>query len=309
MSIPESLLGTQLIEILQNLFAPEYDWIFIAITLLGSDAFLTGLGAVIYWCVDKSRGRLVTYILFFGAYVNFFLKVLIPWPRPPIEFRIIETSETSYGFPSGHAQDSSAFWTTVSLSFRKWALTALGVVIVAAVGISRVYLGVHYPAQVIGGWAVGSAIAFAGMLTLRRLPVRTSEARIASRLLFLVGALVPLAFAAGLGGTDGINLGRIGGYLLGFGIGSLAEIRYVRFSVQVNCVRKVFRAAIGGTVAGLLALALTRLLPGAHFIQSFASSLILGLVVALVVPMLLSVIESTWRSDIPEVGSKNAFNG
>ena len=80
MSFRELLYGTQLIEILQDLFSPQFDWIFVAITSLGDGTVLVGLGAAIYWCFDKPRGRLVTYILLSGAYLNLFLKILVPWP-------------------------------------------------------------------------------------------------------------------------------------------------------------------------------------------------------------------------------------
>jgi hypothetical protein len=74
----ELLYGTQLIEILQSLLAPQFNWVFAAITLLGDGTVLVALSAAIYWCFDKPRGRLVTYILLLGAYLNLFLKILVP---------------------------------------------------------------------------------------------------------------------------------------------------------------------------------------------------------------------------------------
>jgi len=124
-----------MIEMLQSFFAFQFSFLFVAVTSLGDGTVLAGLSAAIYWCFDKSGGRVITYVLFFGAYLNFFLKILIAWPRPPIEFRIAEKSETSYGFPSGHAQDSRI-------------LGILGVAIVVAVGISRVWATLSFS----GNW-------------------------------------------------------------------------------------------------------------------------------------------------------------
>jgi membrane-associated phospholipid phosphatase len=298
LSLEELLLGPRLIEILQNLFAPQFNSIFAAITLLGDDAVLVGLGAVVYWCLDKRRGRLVTYVLLFGAYLNFFCKILVHWPRPPVELRIIEKNETSYGFPSGHVQDSTTFWAWVSLDFRKWILAALGTVIVIAVGISRIYLGTHYPAQVIGGWVFGLVVAGVGMIALRHLATRNKESTAMIKALFVVAMLVPLAVAASLGATGEANPGRIGGYLFGFWLGALAEARYVQFTTEVSGAQKILRIAIGCAVTGFLVLALQRILPETSLIPSFSNSVIQGLTVALIIPALFSVIErSRTRKD------------
>lgn len=291
MPLGDLLLGTQMIEILQSIFAPECNWIFLAITLLGDETVLVGLSAVIYWCFDKRRGRSVTYILLFGAYVNFFLKTLIPWPRPPANLRMVEKSEASYGFPSGHAQDSTTFWAWVSLDSRKRSLAFIGTAIVGAVGISRVYLGVHYPVQVIGGWVIGLSVAFVGMMILHHLSPRSEDTSLMRRTLFPVMILVPLIAAAFLGGASEVNAGRVGGYLFGFWLGALAEVRYVKFTTEVGRAQKILRAVIGGAAVGLLALAFVTVFPGTYLIPSFVNSVIQGLTVALIIPALFKMIE------------------
>lgn len=298
LSLEELLLGPRLIEILQNLFAPQFNSIFAAITLLGDDAVLVGLGAVVYWCLDKRRGRSVTYVLLFGAYLNFFCKILVHWPRPPVELRIIEKNETSYGFPSGHAQDSTTFWAWMSLDFGRWVPAALGTVIVIAVGISRIYLGVHYPAQVIGGWVIGLVVTGMGIIALRHLATRNKESTVMTQALFVVAMLLPVAVGASLGATGEANPGRIGGYLFGFWLGTLAEARYVQFTTEVSGAQKILRIAIGGAVTGFLVLALGQFLPETSLIPSFPNSIIQGLTVALIMPALFNVIErSRTRKD------------
>lgn len=292
MSLGEILFGIELIRTLQSLFAPGLSWIFVGISLLGSDTVLVGLSAVIYWCFDKRRGRLVTYILFLGAYLNFFLKVLIPWARPPAELRLAEKNETSYGFPSGHAQDSTTFWTWISLSLRKRVLSVFGAGIVLMVGISRVYLGIHYPAQVIGGWVIGLAVAGLGTLALRYIPSRSRRVEVLPNVLFAIATLVPLVIAATLGASGEVNPGRIGGYLFGFSVGAIAEDRYVDFAVDIGMGQIALRIAIGGTLTGVLALALGPILPDNQVMSSFANSAILGLCIVLMAPVLFNTIES-----------------
>jgi membrane-associated phospholipid phosphatase len=276
---------------LQSLFSPQLSWVFEAITLLGDGTVLVGLSAAIYWCFDKSCGRLVTYVLLLGAYLNFFLKIFIPWPRPPYDLRLAEKSETSYGFPSGHAQNSTTFWTWITLHFRKRILGLLGVIVVVAVGISRIYLGLHYLAQVIGGWAFGVAVACFGMLLLQHIPGRNGRMRAIPQVLFAFSTLIPLVIAVMLGAANEIDPGQIGGYLFGFSLGALAEDKYVRFTVNISTLRRILRLAIGGALTGVMLLALQPILPDTYLVTTFVSSVIRGLFVAVIVPAVFTRIE------------------
>lgn len=290
LSLAELLFGTQLIQMLQSLFA-QFNWAFEAITLLGDGTILVGLSAAIYWCFDKSRGRLVTYVLLFGAYLNFFLKILILWPRPSVDLRLAEKGETSYGFPSGHAQDSTTFWTWTTLDFRKRILGLLGAAMVIAVGISRIYLGLHYLGQVIGGWIIGLAVACFAMLVLQHIPHRNDRIRAIPQILFAFSTLVPLVIAMVLGAANEVDPGQIGGYLFGFSLGVLAEDKYVRFTLDISPTQRILRLAVGGLLIGLLFLALRPVLPDAYLIPSFANSVIRGLCVAVIVPVVFTRIE------------------
>jgi membrane-associated phospholipid phosphatase len=291
LTLAELLFGTQLIKMLQSLFSTQLSWVFEAITLLGDGTVLVGLSAAIYWCFDKSSGRLVTYVLLFGAYLNFFLKIFIPWPRPPADLRLAEKSEASYGFPSGHAQNSSTFWTWITLDFRKRVLGVLGVIVVVAVGISRIYLGLHYLAQVIGGWAFGVAVACFGMVLLQHIRHRNDRIRAMPQVLFAFSTLIPLVIAVMLGAASQTDPGQIGGYLFGFSLGALAEDKYVRFTVDISTAQRILRLAIGGALTGLLVLALQPILPDAYLVPTFASSVIRGLFVAAIVPAVFTRIE------------------
>ena len=274
--------------------------VFATITLLGSEEVLVGIAAIVYWCFDKPRGRFVTYVLLLGAYLNLFLKLLIPWPRPPVNLRIVEKDETSYGFPSGHAQDSTTFWAWISLDFRKRILGIVGVVIVAAVGMSRIYLGLHYPAQVIGGWVIGLAVAGIGMRIAQHLPSRSERISKMPQALFAFATLAPAVVAVALGGAGDVNPARIGGYLFGFSLGALAEDRYVRFTTKISHPQRAIRVVVGGAIAGFLVLVLGRVAPDAYLIPSFANSVVLGLTVALIAPSLFTAIERNRNRKNPQ---------
>jgi len=96
-----------------------------------------------------------------GAVLSFLLKILFHRTRPDL-FQVVK--ETSYSFPSGHALATMCFYGMVAfLIMRKtssWrgrlTVMTLTVILSVLIGISRIYLGVHYPTDVIAGYAVGS---------------------------------------------------------------------------------------------------------------------------------------------------------
>ena len=102
------------------------------------------------------------------------LKNLVDRPRPPVADRLIV--ETSWSYPSGHALGATSVIgvltivvvASVSRRAARAAATALGVLLIAAIGISRVYLGVHWPSDVLAGWLVGGLwLAFCHALASR----------------------------------------------------------------------------------------------------------------------------------------------
>ena len=291
MSFADLLFGPELIQFLQSLFGAEFNRIFVGISLLGNDEVLVGLCAIVYWCFDKRRGRLVTYILLFGAYLNFYFKILVPSPRPPVDLRIAERNETSFGFPSGHAQDSTTFWTWISFDFRKRMLAVLGTLIVAAIGISRIYLGVHYPGQVIGGWVIGFAFAGLCALIIQQLPAPTGRVQAVQQALFAIASLIPTFLAVWLGAVGEVNPGLVGGYLFGFSLGAIAEDRFVSFRTDVTTAKRILRIIIGGAMTSLVVLALGRIVPDSSLISSFADSFIRGLTVVLIAPAIFKIVE------------------
>lgn len=150
----------------QSYAAPLWDAVFIFFSALGVQDFYLAAIPLIYWCLDRPFG--VRLAVFFSASMdlNGYLKDLFALPRPGgANLRIVyQESGTGYGFPSGHAQGSTTFWGYLAYHFKKPWLTLLAVAVIALVSLSRVYLGLHFPADVLGGVAIGLAIL--GLITL-----------------------------------------------------------------------------------------------------------------------------------------------
>jgi membrane-associated phospholipid phosphatase len=96
-----------------------------------------------------------------GAALNFWLKFLFHRSRPDL-FRVVQ--ETGYSFPSGHVIASMCFYgmgaflimRTISSWRGRLAVATLAGILIVAIGVSRIYLGVHYPTDVLAGFAAGS---------------------------------------------------------------------------------------------------------------------------------------------------------
>ena len=91
--------------------------------------------------------------------LNLVVKTFFARPRPDLLERLV--TETSYSFPSGHSMVSAALALSLVLIAWKtrwrWWVVAGAVAYVALIGLTRLYLGVHYPTDVLAGWTLGGA--------------------------------------------------------------------------------------------------------------------------------------------------------
>ena len=156
----------------------------IDITALGGPAILgLTVAAVVGYLLlyGLYRNALFVLIASVGGWVlNDLLKMYFGRPRPTVVPHLREVSALSLSFPSGHALTSAVVFLTLGtllmrVSTRplvKWYCISLAMTATVLIGSSRVYLGVHYPTDVIGGWLIGLSWAvFCWMLE------RTAERR------------------------------------------------------------------------------------------------------------------------------------
>ncbi len=158
----------------------------LAVTMLGSEWVMLPLGAVLVWrlaTIGRARQAILFAVVSLAAeLVSQLLKFALHRPRPEVFFGL-SPAET-YSFPSGHAFVGTVFYgflaailMTLERSRRKRGWIAAAAVLTSfLIGFSRVYLGYHYPSDVLGGWTCA-----AGWLALARLPLnKESEASLAA---------------------------------------------------------------------------------------------------------------------------------
>lgn len=139
---------------LESLRNPVLDFIFSILTLCGEETVFMAVGMIVFWCVNKNKGYYLLCVGFVGTVINQFLKILFRIPRPWVKdpnFTIVESAReaaSGYSFPSGHTQTSVGLFGGLALKFRNRALRIISIALCVLVPLSRMYLGVHTPADV-----------------------------------------------------------------------------------------------------------------------------------------------------------------
>lgn len=164
---PLTQFDMALLEWFHSHSTPNVTKLFAAISLLGSALVMTALGLLVAMLLALRR----CWLLFFGWVAAFggagvldaLLKHIIRRPRPPYAAAVLHSN--SFSFPSGHAMGSligygMLAYLLVVFSADRWqmrlAILSTAAFLILAIGISRLYLGVHYFSDVVGGYAAGA---------------------------------------------------------------------------------------------------------------------------------------------------------
>ena len=132
---------------------------FLAVSALGSEAAYLLICTAIYWCWSRRLGVLLLQALLVSVIINRFLKNLFMMERPPSDFWLVEYRPSGFGFPSGHAMAAATFYPLLFFQRRELIFLTAAIAIPSLMALSRVYLGVHYLGDVLGGLVFGLAVA------------------------------------------------------------------------------------------------------------------------------------------------------
>ena len=217
---------------------------------------------VIYWCVNRTLGLRLAGVFFASQYLNEVLKGIVAEPRPgPPVVPLDQDTAPGTAWPSGHAENSAALWGAFAGLVRRGWLLALAVALTLLVGFSRLYLGLHWPIDVVSGWLIGAVLAAAALALIASLP------RFTARLvppLWLVLAVIGVVALVLVYPTD--TTPKVGGAVAGMLIGWWLERRLVGFEAPAPPVTQGLKAVLGLVVAFALRAGLKpvfALLPGA----------------------------------------------
>ncbi len=167
-----------------------------AFTFLGQEEFFLAVVPAIYWCLDAGLGLRLGVMLVATTSLNCWLKLAFQQPRPYWYDRRVAAlvGEATFGMPSAHAQTTAAMWGLLAWEGKRASWVVLAVLLALLIGISRIYLGVHFADQVLAGWLVGGILVW-GTTRLEKPAARWIGRLALSKLLLLV-LLISLAIIA-----------------------------------------------------------------------------------------------------------------
>lgn len=244
--------------LLESIRMPGLNEFMLLVTRLGEETAFLVAALIVFWCVDKRHGYYLMTVGFIGTMANQFMKLWFRVPRPWVldeNFTILEQAReaaSGYSFPSGHSQSSvgtfGAVAATAKTKWVKWVCIAICVL----VPLSRMYIGVHTPSDVLVG--AGMALILVGLL---KKPIvehtdKSMKPLIALMLAMAVGQLLFVEKYPFPADVDVHNLESgvknaytLIGCILGVAVIYVLEKKYVNFETKAVWWAQILKAVLG----------------------------------------------------------------
>jgi membrane-associated phospholipid phosphatase len=251
--------GLDLIRTIQSVHGPVLDAVFKVVTFLGEEDFFMILLPLVLWSVDFAVGVRLTFAFLFSAYVNNVLKNMLAHPRPFVRDPTVQLHKSGvegYGLPSGHSQSSVVVWGFLAHHLRKRWAWIVAILLMVLVGFSRVYLGVHFPTDVLGGWVLGAVILVAYAALCPRIEAWVKRISLVAQLLLVV---VPALVLVSIYATD-ITTSTLG-VVMGMGVGFIVVGHWVPYSAAGPLWKRAVRFLLGMAVLLILRYSLKAIFP------------------------------------------------
>jgi len=284
--------GMEWIIAIQTAGSPGLKAFFEAVTFMGEEYFYLLFVPILYWSVDAATGARVGFAFLISAYVNPILKDMFDQPRPyQINPAVSDHDVAGSGMPSGHAQSSVFVWGVLAAQVKRPWFWVFAMVMAFLIGFSRVYLGVHFPHQVLAGWAVGGVLLGLFLLLDPRIEYAVGRMSLAPQLLVTLG--VPALMAILYPHNDTVSSAAV---MAGFGSGLVLCRRFVPYSTAGIWWKRIVRSVVGLVVLLALYVGLSAVFPGEEAGETAAYGFrflrygILGLWIGLGAPWLFSVL-------------------
>jgi len=264
----ESVLqwGLDFIRIVQSIANPWLTFFMKLITSIGREPVYLAF-PVIYWCIDEKKGLCLGLAVFISMWINISFKYLLNQPRPFFEGydpSLAMIGEKLGGLPSGHAQNTLVLLFIIASWLKKKLYYVCAAFLCLLIGFSRIYLGVHFPTDVLAGWILGGIILCGYFLLGKK--IEELLVRGGFRAAMIAAAALSFIMILYLPGRE---LLLPGGIILGLGTGYCLNKRYIGFSSNALSGRSGFlrnitlsvRIVVGYGVCLLIYLSFNKLIP------------------------------------------------
>lgn len=263
MEIQEQILI--FLESIRNDFLTTF---FTAVTIMAENLFLVIFLAVLYWVVDKASSKKLAWLMLFNGVANGMMKDIVNMPRP-FEKGVVKPlridTATGSSFPSGHTQTATSFWMGIMLILKTKASIILGSIMIVLTALSRLYLGVHWPMDVLGAIGFGVIFTYFALQLINEQGQFNKWHVIGSSVVFILMLCLNVA----------PDLYKTAASLWGLCIGAYIEQSYIQFDTKGSVKRQVIKLVIG--IAGLTAIyiGMDKLLPANKVIEMIRYALVI----------------------------------
>ena len=247
------------LKLLEGIRTPFLDSLFLLITKLGETEMTIVVMLPVFWCINKSLGYYMAFCDVYGIAINQFVKGIFkiarPWMKDPT-LKTVEAAKpaaTGYSFPSGHTANSVVLFGALSTGTKKTSVRWIFWLLAAAVAFSRLYLGVHSPADVL--FSIGISIIL--LVAVDRLIKSASKKPIAEILL----VCVPILLGVGLtvycnAENDGTELALHGvknaytvlGISVGLAVSRFFDRKFIEFKTEAPPPVQFFKLIVGAAL-------------------------------------------------------------
>ncbi len=245
---------------LESIRNPVLDAFFSVVTHLGEETLFILAGLIFFWCINKIEGYYLLAVGLTGTVVNQFLKLWFRIPRPWVkdpDFTIVESARaeaTGYSFPSGHTQSSVGIFGCLGRWHKTLWVRVLCIAACVLVPLSRMYLGVHTPAD------VGVSIAVALVLVFGLYPLMRKAAQNPKILRYILLGMLVLSLGYVLFAelytfpsnvdmenlTHGVeNAYKMLGCIFGFWIVLEIDERFIKFDTKAVWWAQILKLVLG----------------------------------------------------------------
>ena len=278
-------IQVEILKFIQLFKNPILNIIFLVITMSTEVPVILVVASVLYWCINKYYGQRLLFALTGNIALNTGVKEFFKAPRP-IGVDGIESMRTStatgYSFPSGHTQTGTTFWVSIMSIFKNKHLYVFGTIIFLGIGISRLYLGVHWPIDVLFGWIFG--ITFTLICNYILTKFETNK-----KYRYFSFIIIPMTIWIFF--VNSLEYVKMIGLLSGYIVGYIIEKEYVNFNVDVSLKSKVFRYIFALVSLGGVYLILKLVMPS-NYIGGYLRYFLLMVYAIALAPL---IFEKIWK--------------
>lgn len=238
---------------------PFWDKFFSVVTYLGWETVFLVVALVLIWCINKKYGFFILYCGLIGQASSQWLKLLFRVERPWVAFPDFKAVTSAieeaggFSFPSGHTQIATTTYGGIALVYRKkkW-LSAFLVICVLLVAFSRMYLGVHYPADVIFSLLFNTALIIAFYLIGKRYASDNLSRILRCVGIALMGSLFVFSLVKNVSAGDLLVYSdtldfssKMFGATLAFALSWYLDDKYIRFETKAPIGIQVIKIVLG----------------------------------------------------------------